>query len=165
MNAADILKYGHRTLLQAVEGLPESAWETGGVSGIWSTKHIMAHMASQEHVLLDVLTTFLGGGPTPHLDRHNDPGLDFNMVEVDARKDLTVAETLAEYNDTHARVMELITQIPAETLRQPGTLPWYGMEYALDDFIVYGNYGHKREHSAQIGAFRDRLGQQQPATR
>ncbi len=27
---------------------------------------------------------------------------------------------------------------------------------ALDDFLVYAYYGHKREHSAQIAAFRDR---------
>jgi hypothetical protein len=27
----------------------------------------------------------------------------------------------------------------------------------LDDFIVYTYYGHKREHAAQIAAFRDRL--------
>jgi hypothetical protein len=29
------------------------------------------------------------------------------------------------------------------------------MEYALDDYIVYAYYGHKREHSAQIAVFRD----------
>jgi hypothetical protein len=27
----------------------------------------------------------------------------------------------------------------------------------MADFIVYTQYGHKREHSAQIAAFRDRL--------
>jgi len=31
------------------------------------------------------------------------------------------------------------------------------MNYALDDVIVYMYYGHKREHNAQIAAFRDRL--------
>jgi len=45
----------------------------------------------------------------------------------------------------------------ADAMRQAGTLPWYGLEYALDDFLVYAFYGHKREHSAQIAAFRDRL--------
>ena len=44
---------------------------------------------------------------------------------------------------------------PAE--HQAGTLPWYGMAYSLDDVLVYMYYGHKREHSAQIAAFRDRL--------
>jgi hypothetical protein len=53
--------------------------------------------------------------------------------------------------------MELITQIPPQTLRQPGTIPWYGAEYALDDLLVYMYYGHKREHSAQVGVFRDQL--------
>ncbi len=51
----------------------------------------------------------------------------------------------------------MVGRIPSETLRQNGTLPWYGMAYALDDFLVYAYYGHKREHSAQIAAFRDRL--------
>ena len=41
--------------------------------------------------------------------------------------------------------------------RENGTLPWYGAEYSLDDFIVYTYYGHKREHAAQIAAFRDHL--------
>jgi hypothetical protein len=54
-------------------------------------------------------------------------------------------------------VMSQIAQIPAEKLREAGTLPWYGMEYSLDDFLVYTYYGHKREHSAQVDAFRDKL--------
>jgi hypothetical protein len=76
---------------------------------------------------------------------------------VDRRKANTVREVLAEFNNAHARVMELIVTISVETLRQNGTLPWYGMDYALDDVIVYMYYGHKREHSAQIAAFRDHL--------
>jgi hypothetical protein len=33
----------------------------------------------------------------------------------------------------------------------------YGKEYALDDFVVYMYYGHKREHGAQVAGFHDRL--------
>ena len=73
------------------------------------------------------------------------------------RKEKSMQEVLDEFNDAHANVMTLAVQIPPETLRQTGTLPWYGMDYALDDFLVYVYYGHKREHSAQIAAFRDRL--------
>jgi hypothetical protein len=51
--------------------------------------------------------------------------------------------------------MGLITGISAEMRQRPGTLPWYGMEYALDDFIVYQYYGHKREHMAQVNVFKD----------
>jgi hypothetical protein len=157
MNASDILKYGHGTVLQSIEGLPESAWEAPGACGVWSIKDIIAHLASYEHVLVDVLTTFVSSSPTPYLSKFTDPGGNFNDPEVAARKGKSVYEVLGEYNDINAQVMSLAARIPAETFRQTGTLPWYGMEYALDDFIVYTQYGHKREHSAQIAAFRDRL--------
>jgi hypothetical protein len=53
--------------------------------------------------------------------------------------------------------MALISEFPAEQLRQPGSLPWYGPAYAIDDLIVYQYYGHKREHTAQINVFKDLL--------
>ncbi len=157
MNASDILKYGQGTVLNTIEGFPESAWETPGACGIWSVKDIIAHLASYEHMLVDVLSTFVSSGSTPYLNKFTDPGSNFNDSEVAARKDKTVREVLGEFNDTHTQVMSLAARIPVETFRQAGTLPWYGMEYALDDFIVYTQYGHKREHSAQIAAFRDHL--------
>lgn len=157
MNAADILKYGHRTVLQTIAGLPDDAWAMLGACGVWSCKDIIAHLASFEHVLVDILATFLGSDPTPSLDLFRDPNGDFNDGQVARRKGSTVDEILTEYSDTCAQTMDLIGRIPAETLRQSGTIPWYGAEYALDDLIVYMYYGHKREHAAQIAAFRDRL--------
>jgi hypothetical protein len=41
MNAVDILKYGHQTVLRTLDGLPEAQWETGGVCGVWSVKKII----------------------------------------------------------------------------------------------------------------------------
>jgi hypothetical protein len=157
MHAADILKYGHRTILQTSADLPADAWEMPGACGAWSCKDIIAHLASFEHVLVDILATFLGSNPTPSLDQFHDPESDFNDAQVALRKRSTVGEILTEYSDTYAQTMELIGRIPAETLRQSGTIPWYGAEYALEDLIVYMYYGHKREHAAQIAAFRDRL--------
>ena len=157
MNATDILKYGQATVLQTIEGFPASAWETPGACGVWSVKDIIAHLASYEQVLVDILTACADGGSTPALNSFIELGGRFNDIEVNRRKAKTMQEVLAELNDTHAQVMSLIVNIPPETLRQNGTLPWYGMGYALDDVIVYMYYGHKREHSAQIAAFRDRL--------
>ncbi len=158
MNARDILIYGHRTVLHSLELVPDNEWETEGVCGWWPVKLIIAHLASFEHLLVEVLNSFLGGGPTPVLDQHNSmDGDSFNAVQVDQRKDETPEEVLAEYNAAHARTMELVVRIPAETLRQAGTLPWYGKEYALDDFLVYQYYGHKREHTAQINVFTDQF--------
>ncbi len=157
MNATDILKYGQFTALQAIDGFPEGEWETEGACGVWSVKDIIAHLASYEEVLRDVLSGFIGKYPTSHLDKFTGLGDQFNDTEVKRRKRRTVREVLDEFNDAHAQVMSLIEQIRPEVFRQVGTLPWYGMDYALDDVIVYMYYGHKREHSAQIAAFRDRL--------
>ncbi|RAQ95367.1 DinB family protein [Thermogemmatispora tikiterensis] len=157
MNASDVLKYGHLTVMKTLEGFPESAREQSGACGVWSVKDIIAHLASYELVLVDVLVSFLEDDPTPYLGRFTELGPQFNEAEVAMRKASSFAEVLQEYVSTHERTMELITRIPAETCRQTGTLPWYGDPYSLDDLIVYMYYGHKREHSAQIAAFRDHL--------
>jgi hypothetical protein len=158
MNAHDVLKYGNLTLLKTIEGLPEADWMAGGVCGWWSVKDIVAHLTSFEHVLVEVLSFFLGGGPTPTLDQYTSlNGDQFNQVQVSLRQDKSPAEVLSEYHDRQACTMTLVARIPPETLRLPGTIPWYGMEYSLDDFITYAYYGHKREHSAQIASFRDQI--------
>jgi len=158
MNAADIIKYGHLTLMQAVDGLSEADMMTGGVCGWWSTRDIIAHIASYERMLVEVLNSFLDGGPTPTLMAMGSSPATFNDDEVNRRADMSVAEVLAEYNATHAEAMGCIAGIAPETLREVGTIPWYGADYAVDDLIVYTQYGHKREHSAQIAVFRDGLG-------
>ena len=157
MNAGDILKYGQLTVQQTIDGFPETAWETPGACGVWSPKDIIAHLASYEEVLRDILSNFVGRNPTPSLDTFIELGGQFNDTEVERRKGRTVREVLDEFNDAHAQVMLLVEQIRPEAFRDTGTLPWYGMEYSLDDVLVYMYYGHKREHSAQIAAFRDRL--------
>lgn len=158
MNAPDILKYGQSFLQRTLDGLPLTDWEQGGVCGVWSVKDIMAHLISYELMLIDVLNGFLGGGDTPTLTRMGELGSqNFNDAEVAARRSKTAQEVLAEMNASYDRVMALAKQIPAETWRQAGTLPWYGNEYSLDDYIVYTFYGHKREHGAQIAAFKDTL--------
>ena len=156
MNAQDILINGHKHVLDAVDGLPELDWTTPGVCGIWSVKDIIAHLASFEHVLVDVLRSLLvADSPTPTLDRFRRNSGRFNDAEVEARQGKSAAEVLAEYEQTHALAAQLLARIPREGRILSGALPWYGDTYDLDDFIVYTFYGHKREHCAQIAVFRD----------
>lgn len=155
MNAHDIVMYGQRTVLQTIEGFPDEEWERSGVTGVWSAKDVIAHLASHELVLLEVLGSFLEQSQTPTLAAYTSQK-DFNDRQVGSRKGMRVPEVLAELNDANAKVLSLIQRLPAEKLREVGTIPWYGPEYSLDDLIVYGNYGHKREHSAEIAAYLDR---------
>jgi hypothetical protein len=155
MNATDVLRYGQLTLLGAVERVPDSIEDRPGACGVWSIKDIVAHLSSYEAVLIDILGSAIEDRATPVLDRYRDQGASFNDIEVNARKHQSMTSLLAEINEAHGQTLEMIAQIDANALRQPGSIPWYGAEYALDDLIVYMYYGHKREHAAQIEVFRD----------
>ena len=157
MNAKDILMYGNRTLMMTIEDVPEVKWETKGVCGVWSVKEIIAHLTSFEQILVEVLNIFHGKEPGPHLKSWGESGQNFNDVQVSKREKMSWSEVLNEYESVHAQTMKLVAQFSPETLRQVGTIPWYGPEYALDDLIVYAFYGHKREHCAQINVFKDKL--------
>jgi hypothetical protein len=158
MNASDILMYGHRWVHMHLDGLSEEQCVAPNVCGVWSTKDIIAHLASYEWVLVDVLSSCVSTGPTPNLDLLTSMDGDaFNAQEVGQRKNLSMSEVVDDYDRGYAQVRELLPKLSTEDLTNPGMLPWYGMEYSLDDFIVYQYYGHKREHCAQIAVYRDTL--------
>jgi hypothetical protein len=158
MNLSDVMKYGHLTVRRTVEAVPPNEWETPNVCGVWSSRQIITHLASFERLLLDVLRGFTGGGPTPDLNNFLHLGNQrFNDVEVANRDNLDPEQALGEYEAVHVEAMELAARIAPERYREPGSLPWYGHEYALDDFVCYTFYGHKREHMAQINVFLDVL--------
>jgi hypothetical protein len=110
-------------------------------------------------MLTDVFNSVLDPSqPTPHLTRMGTLGPEgFNDAEIGERQSLSWEANMAEYTAGYERNQALVARFTPELLRQVGTLPWYGAEYALDDFIVYSFYGHKREHGAQISAYRDSL--------
>jgi len=158
MNTHDTMKYGHLTFKQALECAPEDQCEQPGACGTWSVKDIVAHLASYEVVLVDVLQSVLDAqAATPVLDKFLADYEGFNDREVELRRPKSFGEVQQEYEEHHARAMELLGYIPAERFWQNGLLAWYGSEYDLDDFLVYTYYGHKREHSAQIAAFCDHI--------
>jgi hypothetical protein len=158
MNAHDILMYGNRTVLGTLDGIPARFRDEEGVCGWWSVKHIVAHLGSFELILADVLDHALAGGPTPNLDKQLElGGQGYNDYAIEARRRQSYAANLDEYLAAHARTLELVNQLPAGRLQQAGAIPWYGLEYSIDDFIVYQYYGHKREHMGQVGVFQDVL--------
>ncbi|MBA2468482.1 MAG: DinB family protein [Chloroflexia bacterium] len=157
MNALDVVRYGHQTLLDTLGNCSVDEVTRPGACGIWSIKDIVAHLASYELVLIGIFDELEGGGPNVMLDRYRDQGIPFNDGEVAARIDWSFDDVLAELNAAHTTVLERLPSVSPERLSLVGAIPWYGDAYALDDLIVYMYYGHKREHAAQVTAFRDAL--------
>src|SRR5690349_2342823 len=102
MNTLDILKYGNNTFLSAVSAIPIDYWTVGGVCGRWSVKDLVAHLASFEQVLVDILAGLSGReDPTPTLAAYMRDYIGFNDAQVDARAAMSIEEVLAEYNAVH----------------------------------------------------------------
>jgi len=159
LNTLDILKYGHEWVLKHLEDMEETEWLQPNVCGVWSVKDIIAHLASFEFLLNDSLDFVTKGETGSYLTQMGTEGGGvFNDKQVAARDSFSVSKVLTEYEDIQNKVYENCSQIAKEQLTLTGSIPWYGMEYDLEDFIVYANYGHKREHCAQIAVYRDTLG-------
>lgn len=154
MNAHDILYYGNRTLLASLERVPPQERLTPGLIGWWSARETMAHLAIFEEGLVQLLESFLGG-PFPELLSNMDSSKNDELVAQ--KQDKTFDELLDAYQASRARSLALVEKLSLEKLREVGTIPWYGKEYSLEDFIVYAFYGHAREHAARFDAFADRL--------
>lgn len=159
MHGKDILNYGHDFLLRALDGLDEQYLESEPICGVWTTKDVIAHLASLELCFVDILHTVLKiDVSTPTLDTMFKLGpAAFNDSEVDKRKSMSYQEVWEEYDSARQKVAELWEQVPESKQRHSGLLEWYGAEYDLEDFMVYTFYGHKREHSAQINILKDKL--------
>ena len=156
MNATELLEKSNLLVIQTVDDLPETAWDIPGACGNWSVKDIIAHLASYEHIIVDVLSIFQKEQPTPYILQFLHQLDQFNKVEVEARKYETAQHVLDEYQDAQIEATSLLMQIPDEKVQERGTMPWYGEECCLADFINR-IYDHTREHCAQIARFRQRL--------
>jgi hypothetical protein len=154
-----ILKHGHQVILNAIAELSTVHWNTESVCGTWSTKDIIAHLASIEHYQIELVSTQLGQKlHTPYLEQLDRLGLEgFNTKQVEVRKHKPYSEILDEYMYSFEQLILLMESFPYDLLHQQSLGSFYIKGYSLADYFVHGIYGHKREHAAQIVCFRDSL--------
>lgn len=154
MNAKDILFYADRDLIKQFEKVPGKAWEIPGVCGVWSTKDVLSHLTSYEIVLAEVIMSLQTHSiPTPYIDQIKLSYPGFNNEQVTTRENTPPQEILKEYTAAHKTIMKSIEALPKNMFLKEGIATWYGKAYCLDDIIVYLNYGHKKEHLAQVEVF------------
>jgi hypothetical protein len=153
VNPHDVRRYGQREIDPLIDRFRPDDWARVAL-GVWTAKDLVGHLGAFEVRFLEVLQLFLGEEPATDLRRESPET--FNDTQAAIRSDWPVERVVAELRDAHRAVMDRVDRIPAETWREAGTIPWYGPEYALDDLLVYQQYGHKREHAPQLGAVLER---------
>jgi len=155
MNAEKLLFFGHRSFMRAIRAIDKADQNKSGLCGYWSAKDVIAHLASYEIMMGEVLGTFKGQETTPTYDRFQ--AGNFNDAEVEIRKSKTYAQVLDEYKSAREIVGEAIKSIPLAKMREKDSVEWFGRKIDLEDYIAIVGYGHKREHAAQFNSFKDFL--------
>jgi hypothetical protein len=153
MNSLDVLVYGQRAVRATIDRYGPADW--GRIAlGVWTAKDLLGHLGAFELRFADQLAPFAGEPVETDLPAA-DPRT-FNDEQAAVRQDWPVEQVLAEFLEAHERVLRLARRIDPTVWREVGTIPWYGLEYSLDDLVVYQQYGHKREHDPQLGAVLER---------
>jgi hypothetical protein len=138
-NAVERVEASWAELLAAIDGLDETRLSQPGVTGEWSIKDLLGHVAYWEGRTIGIVERRRNGEPDPT------GGSDFEIVnqQVHAeRAGWTVAQLLDEFHGTHERFMAALRQYPQ-----------------IDPDDIDGNtFGHFDEHAAEIRAWRERAG-------
>ena len=129
--------------MSTMAGLPEERLAEAGVTGDWSVKDLMGHVAVWDEYVVHAARRLLAG----------QPGWDvaweaINQREAAARADDSVAQQRAEMEQAHARMLAFVAALNPSELRTDG----------VERRIAVDTYEHYDEHAADIRAWRERTG-------
>ena len=149
MNPHDVLRFADGTFRRAIDALEPADWRRV-TAGVWTPKDIVGHV-SAIHLLGVSALAEVAGEDAPPVEQGLADDVDFNMSQAAVRASWPVERVIDEYDRVQADLRRVAALIDDETWRRVGTIPWYGPEYSLEDYLVYRVYGHVREHATHLG--------------
>lgn len=144
----DRLENAWADLQASFAGLSEAQMTEPGVTGEWSVKDILAHVTTWEEEALRMLPLILDGQTPPrYADLYG--GLNAFNAQMSAQKrDLPLAEVLAQLDATHRRLIEVVQRAPDDQITR---------ETRFRRRLRLDTYSHYPEHARAIRAWRERL--------
>lgn len=144
----DKLENAWADLQASFAGLSEAQMTQPGVTGDWSVKDILAHVTTWEEEALRMLPLILDGQTPPrYADLYG--GLNAFNAQMSAQKrDLPLAEVLAQLDATHHRLIEVVQRAPDDQITR---------ETRFRRRLRLDTYSHYPEHARAIRAWRERL--------
>ncbi|HMM29924.1 MAG TPA: DinB family protein [Aggregatilineaceae bacterium] len=144
----DKLENAWADLQASFAGLSEAQMTEPGVTGEWSVKDILAHVTTWEEEALRMLPLILDGQTPPrYADLYG--GLNAFNAQMSAQKrDLPLAEVLAQLDATHRRLIEVVQRAPDDQITR---------ETRFRRRLRLDTYSHYPEHARAIRAWRERL--------
>ena len=135
-------------LQDAIAGLSDDQLLTPGVTGHWSVRDLLAHVATWEEEALHALPIIVEGGRLPKYSSQG--GIDaFNARGQEGKRDSSLNQLRQEMAGTHQRLLAYVQRVPESAYAAEGR--WL-KRLRLDA------YGHWRQHTEQILKWREEQG-------
>jgi uncharacterized damage-inducible protein DinB len=153
----DDLKAARVELRLAIEGLSEKQMIRSDVVGEWSVKDTLAHIVAWDKEICAVVHAFVAQ-ENPVFDYKISGKQGFakwNAREVEKRRDLSVAQVLAEMEEARRELVELVQGLTDEQLSREVVPPWRRPKTVGRNVEILAE--HDREHTEQITAWREQV--------
>ncbi len=160
MNKQEILtalEADRAALLAAFDGLSDSAMQEPGVVDDWSVKDILTHLTACEAELVTWLAQAKQGKKPSNTN--------LTPAQVDEQnakwhKEFTnrpLDRVLADFRAVRGQTVKQVESLGEDELNDPKRYEWL-RNSPLWELIEGEAFGHEAEHTAQITAWRDRMG-------
>lgn len=127
-------------------GMSDSQLLEPGVTGAWSVRDILAHVTAWEEEALKYLPLILEGGKPPRYSVTYG-GIDaFNARMTEQKSGLSLAEVLAQQDETHKRLIALVQSVPEDQ---------FARETRFRRRLRLDTYGHYPQHAEAIRKSRE----------
>ena len=149
------LAAGHAELLRAIAGFSESTAAEVGVATGWSAKDLLAHVTAWEAELLKAMAQGRAGKRPAYADVT--PAIEAALNEKWRKefKKKPLDKVLDDLGAVHLQMLRQVGKLGETDMSDPGRFAWTG-GLQLAAVIADGVSDHKREHAAQIRAWRSR---------
>lgn len=142
-------------LFETIAGFTEEQIATVPVTGEWTIKDVVGHIAYWEGVILDhVRESLTEGRPRPLTDDESNQMV--NTREAAKRKSRSWARVKAEFQSVRAALVEKTESLNDAEFTFQVPKPWWGETgfYSVGWMIERDAIGHCREHIEHIKAWR-----------
>jgi uncharacterized damage-inducible protein DinB len=136
-------------LLDAVKKVPDEALTLKGVVGAWSIKNMLAHLADQECLVIQVLPQRLATGSAPEIVSIINADADaWNAKQIEASEHLTLSEQLKQLEQARQELVQVIRDVGEEGLTRQH--PWPEWPGTVAAYILQVVGEHERGHRETI---------------
>lgn len=146
------LQFSRSLLLKSIEGLSQRELTETPIYNGWTIKDVLAHIVGWDRRTVNTLSFIAAdrAGEVPGIDVET-----FNRQSVAVCADKTVAEVLAEAEELHRHIIDMITHMDYKEIDRRHDRN--GRVITIRSYVIEIMAEHERAHAAEIELWREQL--------